>query len=141
MPELAGSSPGRTLHLQSAGSTTLLLELSGRATRPRPAPPSPPGCTFLPLTPPAMTKLSFKHKTFSQRGGAIGFGVRNAPTRLQRAGGRPWVELSPRPAAASARQRAGNRPQIKYRDPSAASKTRDLGRIFFFLNFVLFVCF
>lgn len=54
--------------------------------------PHPPGCAFLSLT---MTKLSFKHKTFSQRGGDIALGFRNAPTRLHRA------ELSPRPAAAS----------------------------------------
>lgn len=59
----------------------------GHSHPPPPPPPrlSFPPCAFLPVTPLAMTKLSSKHKTFSQRGGAIGFGVRNAQTRLPRA--------------------------------------------------------
>lgn len=54
-----------------------------------------PACAFLPVTPLPMTKLSVRHKTFSQRGGAIGLGVRNAPTRLHRAEGAALARAEP----------------------------------------------
>lgn len=85
MPELGGTPAGERCICS-------LREAPPRFQNVRAESPAPPGCAFLPLTPLVMTKLSFKHKTFSQRGGAIDLGVRNTLTRLRRSEGlSPWL--------------------------------------------------